>query len=341
MRLGGWPTQLVCTMTCTSEISGSASKGMFRSDQIPASTSRRVATKTRKRFSAHQSIQRAITLHPSRGVQAELFRGNGLAVLFRDDGDLPCTSALELGGALVDSVPFVGKSDRGTHRGHAHCRHSGHEEGDRNLRARDGGAIRAGKFHPNEVAASPWRIRIGRKFGRRLWRVRRACAPGSGRRRHEGAKRRLELAFRIDEEIRRRDDLLSLLHTLQDNEVVAASSAEFNLARFEIAVAAIYKNHLPRPGLQNPARGNDQLLSLRGFESDSHEHSRREFEARIGEGNASAHCARRHFHLRVEEVHAALKGPARVGVHGKLRAVAYLDPSQVVLKHFGEYPHRG
>src|SRR5215831_8631050 len=149
MRPGGCPAQLVWTMTCTSEISGSASKGMFRNDQIPASTSRSVATKTRKRFSAHQSIQRAITLHPSRGVQTELFRGDGLAVLFRDDGNLPCTSALELGGALVDSVPFVGKSDRGTHRGHAHCRHSGHEEGDRDLRTRDGGAIRAGKFHAN------------------------------------------------------------------------------------------------------------------------------------------------------------------------------------------------
>src|SRR5215468_11174665 len=330
MRLGGWPTQLVCTMTCTSEISGSASKGMFRNDQIPVSTSRSVATKTRKRFWAHQSIQRAIMLHPSGGVQAELFRSDRLAVLFRDDGDLPGASALELGGTLVDSVPFVGKSDRGAHRGHAHCGHSGHEEGDRHFRARDGGAIRAGKFHANEVAASPRRNGIGRKFSRRLWRVRRARAPGSGRRRHEGAERRLELAFRIDQEVRGSNDLFALLHTFQDDEAVAASSAKFNLARFEIAVAAIHENHLPGPGLQNPARGNHKLLSLRGFESDVHVHSGCEFETRIWESNASAHGARCHLHLRVEKVHAALKGPAGVGVHRKLRTVAYLDPSQVV-----------
>src|SRR5262249_7017546 len=115
-------------MTCTSEISRSASKGVFRSDQIPASTSSSVATKTRKRFCAHQSIQRGIMLHPSGGVQAELFRSDRLAVLFRDEGDLPRSAAVELAGALIDSVPFVGKSDRGAHRGHAHCRHGGHEE---------------------------------------------------------------------------------------------------------------------------------------------------------------------------------------------------------------------
>src|SRR5215475_1102934 len=108
MRLGGCPAQLVWTMTCTSEISGSASKGIFRRDQIPASTSSSVATKTRKRFPAHQSIQRAITLHPSRGVQAELLCRDRLPVLLCEDGHLPRSTAIELGGALVDSVSFVG-----------------------------------------------------------------------------------------------------------------------------------------------------------------------------------------------------------------------------------------
>src|SRR5215471_16282520 len=122
MRLGGWPAQLVCTMTCTSDISGNASRGMFRSDQIPASTSRSVATKTRKRFSAHQSIQRAITLHPSRGVHAELFCRDRLTVLLRKNGDLPGSSAIELGGAFVDSISFVRQGDRRTHGGHTHRR---------------------------------------------------------------------------------------------------------------------------------------------------------------------------------------------------------------------------
>src|SRR5215472_4545008 len=108
MRLGGWPAQLVCTMTWTSEMSGNASRGMFRSDQIPVSTSRSVATKTRKRLSAHQSIHRAITLHPSRGIQGELLRRDRLPILFCKQGDLPRSSAIELNGALVVSVSFVG-----------------------------------------------------------------------------------------------------------------------------------------------------------------------------------------------------------------------------------------
>src|SRR5215469_18657650 len=106
MRLGGCPAQLVCTITCTSEMSGSASNGMFRSDQIPASTSSSVATKIRKRFFAHQSIQRVITLHSPRDVYAQLFRGHGLPVLFRHDSDLPRSAAVELYGGFVNSAPF-------------------------------------------------------------------------------------------------------------------------------------------------------------------------------------------------------------------------------------------
>src|SRR5229473_4456411 len=99
-------------MTCTSEISGSASSGMRRSDQIPASTRSSVPVKTRKRFFAHQSIQRAITLHSSRGVDAQLLAGDGLPVLFRDDGDLPRVTSIELGCPFIASVAFVAQVDR-------------------------------------------------------------------------------------------------------------------------------------------------------------------------------------------------------------------------------------
>src|SRR5215469_17341661 len=112
MRPGGWPAQLVCTMTCTSEISGNASRGMFRNDQMPASTSKSVATKTRKPLSAHQSIHRAITLHTSRGVQAELFCRDRLSIFLRKNSDLPSASAVELNGALVDSASFLGEGYR-------------------------------------------------------------------------------------------------------------------------------------------------------------------------------------------------------------------------------------
>src|SRR5215469_8167867 len=198
MRLGGWPAQLVCTMTCTSEISGNASKGIFRSDQIPASTSSSVATKTRNRFFAHQSIQRVTTLHSPRGIHADLFRGDGLPALFHDDGNLPRSTAIELAGGFVDSVPLVGESEWRTHRSHSHCRHGWHEEGDGDFGARNRGATRTADFHANRVAAFPWRTGFGCKFDPWLWRVHRARAPGSRGRWDEGTEGRLELAFGID-----------------------------------------------------------------------------------------------------------------------------------------------
>src|SRR5436190_6734959 len=115
-------------MTCTSEISGNASSGIRRSDQIPASTRSSVPVKTRKRFIAHQSIQRAITLHSSRGVDAELLTGDGLAVLLRDDSDLPSAAAVEFACPLIKTIAFVAQADRSAHRRHAHARHRRHEE---------------------------------------------------------------------------------------------------------------------------------------------------------------------------------------------------------------------
>src|SRR5206468_10890744 len=107
-------------MTCTSEISGNASSGMRRSDQIPASTRSNVPVKTRKRFFAHQSIHRATTLHSSRGVDAQLLADDGLPIFFSGDRDLPRSATVELGRSFVQTIPFVVQGDRCTHRGHAH-----------------------------------------------------------------------------------------------------------------------------------------------------------------------------------------------------------------------------
>src|SRR5580765_3605072 len=118
-------------------MSGSASKGILRRDQIPASTSSSVPVNTRKRFCAHQSIQREITLHSSRSVHAELFAGDNLAVLLRKNRDLPRSAAVELPWTLIESVAFFGEWNLRPHRGHAHRRHSRHGKGDRNLRTRN------------------------------------------------------------------------------------------------------------------------------------------------------------------------------------------------------------
>src|SRR5438874_124772 len=134
-------------ITCTSEISGSASRGTRRNDQIPASTRRSVPVKTRNRFRAHQSIHREITLHASRGVHAELLAGNGLPVLLRRNRDLPGSATFEWPGALIESIAFVGESHLCSHGGHAHGGHGGHGECDRDFRARDRSSVRVRKLH--------------------------------------------------------------------------------------------------------------------------------------------------------------------------------------------------
>src|SRR5260370_19594712 len=147
-------------MTCTSEISGRASGGMRRSDQIPASTRSNVPVKTRKRFFAHQSIHRAITLHSSRGVDAQLLAANGLPILFSGDRDLPRATAVELGCSFIETIPFVVQPDRCTHRGHAHCGHRRPKECDGDFRTGNRSATCLDELHSNGVAAFAWRSRV-------------------------------------------------------------------------------------------------------------------------------------------------------------------------------------
>src|SRR5712691_10910243 len=119
--LGGWPSHIVWTITCTSEMSGNASSGMWPRDQMPAKTRSKVPVKTRKRFRAHQSIHRAITLHSPFGIHAQGLLGHGLSALLRHDGDLPGSSALQFPLALVTAVAFVRAFAHRTHRCHSHC----------------------------------------------------------------------------------------------------------------------------------------------------------------------------------------------------------------------------
>src|SRR5882724_12069886 len=187
-------------MTCTSEMSGSASSGIRRRDQIPASTSSSVPVNTRKRFCAHQSIQREITLHSSRGVHAELFAGDDLAVLPCKNRGLPGSAAVELPWTLIKSVSFVCKRNLRAHRGHAHSWHSGHGKGDGNFSTRDRSSRCIGELHTEGVAAFARRIGFGCEFRFYLWSVHRSCRAGARRRGNKGTECRFELAFRIDQE---------------------------------------------------------------------------------------------------------------------------------------------
>src|SRR5215470_15064444 len=126
MIFGGSPSQVVWITTSTSEMSGRASSGMCRIDQIPAMTNKNVPVKTRKRFRAHQSIHREIMSHASRSVHAELFRANRLAILLCADGNLPGATASQGVRAFVNTIALIGEINRGAHSGHSHRGHRRH-----------------------------------------------------------------------------------------------------------------------------------------------------------------------------------------------------------------------
>src|SRR6266566_89363 len=147
-------------MTSTSEMSGNASSGIRRKDQIPASTSNSVPVNTRKRFRAQQSIHRTITLHPSRGGYGDLFAGDSLAVFPRQDCDLPGSPASKLAGTFVDARSPFGECHWCAHGRHSHLWHGGHEEGHADLCTRDWGAAGIRELHAKHIAALMGRARI-------------------------------------------------------------------------------------------------------------------------------------------------------------------------------------
>src|SRR5262245_30287765 len=132
-------------ITCTSEMSGSASRGMRLMDQMPAITSRKVPLNTRNRLRAHHSITQLITLHSSRRVDCELLAGKNKAgpVLAGSDCYLPGPARSQVAMALVHASALVGQIDAGLHRCHAHGRHGRHVERDVHLCAGDGSSVSA------------------------------------------------------------------------------------------------------------------------------------------------------------------------------------------------------
>src|SRR5260370_26862246 len=127
MMSGGCPSQLVWTMTWTSEVSGRGSGGTGPSARIPASTRPRTPAKTRKRLCAHHSMIREImALHPSRRVHGEMLGGERPPLPANRNGHLPGAAGLETALALVPSAPLIGGLDRRVHPRHAHGRHRPH-----------------------------------------------------------------------------------------------------------------------------------------------------------------------------------------------------------------------
>src|SRR5882762_8931106 len=135
MMLGGDPSQLVWMMTCTSEISGRASSGMWPIDQMPAITNSKTPVNTRNRLRAHHSMVRLITLHSSRRIECEVLAHDDLSVLSGRDGHLPRATGAQVTVAFIQTATFVTRMDNGFHGGHSHVCHGGHKECNRDLSA--------------------------------------------------------------------------------------------------------------------------------------------------------------------------------------------------------------
>src|ERR1700674_5843973 len=140
-------------MTSTSEIWGNASSAILLSAQIPPSTRKSAPVKTRKRFRAHQSIHRAIMLHPSCSVHVQLLTGDGLSIVLRQDCGLPRSSASQHTCSFIDALAFVAESDGSAHCRHSHCRHGGHGECHRDFRPGDWRAIRIRESYTEDIAS--------------------------------------------------------------------------------------------------------------------------------------------------------------------------------------------
>src|SRR5580704_10403800 len=182
-------------MTSTSEISGKASSGMRRNTQMPASTRKSVPVKTKKRLRVHQSIHRAITLHPSCCADRHLLAGDGLPVFPRKDRHLPRSAALKLAGTFVDARSLLGECYLRPHRGHSHFWHPSHEKCHANFCPGDWCTLCIRDFHAKDVAALVRRTRIGGQLHIRLRSIHRRSRARTGRGRNEGTKGSLKLAF--------------------------------------------------------------------------------------------------------------------------------------------------
>src|SRR5260370_41415917 len=82
---------------------------------------RRIVTvKTSKRFRAHKSTTRESSFNASSGIHATLLGGDEFLILFCEDGDLPCSAAINLSRTFIEPIALVAESDGHTHRRHAH-----------------------------------------------------------------------------------------------------------------------------------------------------------------------------------------------------------------------------
>src|SRR5690242_19002117 len=99
-----------------------------------------------------------------------------------------------------------------------------------------------------------------------MWSVRCRSSAGLWRRRREGPQRRLQLAFRVDQEVGGRDDPLPCMEPLEHDVIITHTSTQLDLPRLEIACAVIDEDDLPGACLKHAARGYHLMPSHRNLE---------------------------------------------------------------------------
>ena len=104
----------------------------------------------------------------------------------------------------------------------------------------------------------------GGKAGAEQHQQQVAGRPGDEARDHgcdpfgKALQRRLQIAFRIDQEVGGNDDRLAFGDALADLDIAVAAMAELDLARFEAALALVDEDGLPAAGVHDRALGNGQ-----------------------------------------------------------------------------------
>src|SRR5579859_4688680 len=211
-------------MTCTSEMSGRASRGIRCMDQMPASVRTETPAKTTKRLCSHHSIIREIMLHPSFGIESEMPGADHAPVLLRSERYLPGAAGTKLARAFIHAAALVGEIDAGLHRRHAHRRHGRHEQGYVNLHSGYRRSGRIGELYAQDVVALARRVRLRGQFQLRLRGsalVHGGSCARARRRRHKSPGCSLQLAFGIDEETGGDHDPLSGFESLNNDRLVA------------------------------------------------------------------------------------------------------------------------
>src|SRR5579875_3090468 len=344
-------------ITWTSEMSGSASSGMRRIAQIPASTRERVAAKTRNRFRAHQSIQRPImshapprrrgwayagSLHPSLYCDRHLLLGDGLTVFGCQHGDLPCPARLYLPGALINAAAFLAERDHVPHCSHSHSGHGRHKKGNGYLSSCDRLAIRTGELHAEGVRAWMRDRGSGRVFEMNLILLgARARCTYAWRRRSEGAHSRLKLTLRVDQEIGGGHDALTRFRAFQTDNFSSWPGANRDIARLKTASSPVDGCDLACSGVKHTRSGNDRLPAEWNVEPDIDEHPERQFRVRILYLQTNFRRTSRRIQLRPDEAHAPAEYTSWIGIHADLSGASDLHASEIVLKDFRVNPYRG